>query len=119
MKRELLAVTALLFLLCGTQFADQRTDWAGTSTNPEIQYRAQAYSNSKACYLEFRDQQQGSGPTTFDAEVSYRSTEVDSHGDPVTKIDRENIVTTATHNGSARISNCWGVIGIRLSFVQR
>lgn len=119
MKKELLIVSAVMFLLCGTQFADQRTDWANTATNPEIQYRTQVYSNSQACYLEFRDQQQGSGPTTFDAEVSYRSTELDKQGEPINKVDRENIVTTPTHLGSSRIANCTLVIGARLSFVQR
>jgi len=108
-----------MLLLSGTPFADESTDWAGTATNPEIQYRTQVYENSKACYLEFRDQQQGSGPTTFDAEVDYKSKVVEHPGEQVTKTDRENIVTTRAHTGSARISNCYGVTAVRLSFVQR
>jgi hypothetical protein len=119
MKKEFLIGATLMFLLCGTQFADQKTNWASTSTDPEIQYRTQVYSNSQACYLEFRDQQQGDGPTTFDAQVNYKSTEFDNHGQAITKIDRENIVTTADHVGSSRISNCTGVLGVRLGFVQR
>lgn len=119
MKKELLMLTALLFLLCGTQFADQRTDWSSTSSDPEIQYRSQVYSNSGACYIEFRDQKQGRGPTTFDAEVNYRSRDFDRQGQATEKVDRENIVTTASHNGGARIANCSGIIAVRLSFVQR
>lgn len=119
MKKQLFTLPALVFLLCGTQFADQKTNWASTSTDPEIQYRTQVYLNSQACYLEFRDQQQGDGPTTFDAEVSYKSTEFDNHGQTITKIDRENIVITANHFGSSRVSNCTGVLGVRLSSVQR
>ena len=118
MKKELFALAALLLLLCGTQFADERTDWAGTATNPEIEYRTQVYENSQACYLEFRDQQQGSGPTTFDAEVNYKSKDPERR-EEVIKIDRENIVTTPTHTGSSRISNCFGIMAVRLSSVQR
>jgi hypothetical protein len=79
------AIAGLVLLLSGTQFADESTDWAGTATNPEIQYRTQVYENSKACYLEFRDQQQGSGPTTFDAEVDYKSKDVAHPDEQVTK----------------------------------
>lgn len=108
-----------MLLLSGTQFADEYTDWAGTATNPEIQFRTQVYENSKACYLEFRDQQQGSGPTTFDAAVDYKSKDPQRNDELVDKTDRENIVTTRAHTGSARISNCYGVMAVRLSFVQR
>ena len=110
---------ALLLLLSGTQFADDKTDWVPTSTNPEIQYRTQVYENTEACYLEFRDQEQGPRSTTFDAEVDFKTRDREHNGEQVIKTDRENIVTTPTHPGSSRISNCLGITGVRLSFVQR
>jgi hypothetical protein len=134
MKKELLILAVLLLFLCGTLAADEHTDWVSTTTDGEIQYRTDIYANSEACYLEFRDQDQSSRSTTFDAEVDYKPSDTDRDDAPhkdsprngadqneeqATKTDRENIVTTPTHNGSARISNCLGVIAVRLKFVQR
>jgi hypothetical protein len=109
----------VVLLLSGIQFADQTTDWASTLTNPEIQYRSQVFDNSQACYLEFRDQKQGSGYTTFDAAVDYKSTELAPDGKPIVKTDSEHIVTSRAQTGSSRISNCSGAVAVRLNYVQR
>lgn len=119
MTKTPLAVATLVLLLSGTLFANEATNWAGTPTNPEIQYRSQVYDDAQACVLEFRDQDQGRGYTTFDAAVDYKSTEVNPEGQPITKTDRENIVTAPTHTGSSRISKCSGVIAVHVTFVQR
>jgi hypothetical protein len=113
------ALAGLVLLLTGILFANETTDWVGTATNPEIQYRSQVLENAQACALEFRDQQQGRGSTTFDAEVDYKSITVDSEGHPLTKTDRENIVVTPTQAGNSQIASCAGVLAVRLSFVQR
>ena len=118
MTKQFLTLSAFILLVGGTLFADEYTDWAGTATNPEIQFRTQVYASSEACFLEFKDLQQGSGPTTFDAEVDYKSKDPDRN-EQVNKTDRENIVTTSGHNGNSRIGNCFGVIQIRLSVVER
>lgn len=126
MTKTLLSITGFMLLLCGTLPADEHTDWVPTATDGDIQYRTQVYENTEACHLEWRDQDQGRGPTTFDAEVDYQSKDPDhnskdaDHNDErVMKTDRENIVTTPTQNGSSRIGNCFGVISVRLSAVQR
>jgi hypothetical protein len=119
-KRTLLfAVAGSVLLLTGTLFADQRSDWTSTATNPEIQYRVQVFDNARACYLEFRDQKQGPGYTTFDAAVDYKSTDLDPDGHPTVKTDSEHIVTGRTNNGNSRISNCFAVVSVRVSLVQR
>jgi hypothetical protein len=121
MTRIMLAAAGLmLLLLSGSAFGDSHTDWVPTVSNPEIEYRTQVYDNAEACYLEFRDNDQGNGPTTFDAEIQYKTKERETRGEEeIVKIDRENVVTTPTHTGNARISNCYGVLMIRLSVVQR
>jgi hypothetical protein len=117
--KTLYMATASTLLLAGTLFGQAWTDWNHASNDPEIQYRSQALSESKACYLEFRDQQQETGYTTFDAAVDYKSTDLDPENQPTTKTDTEHIVTAPTHTGGARISNCTGVGDVRVSFVQR
>jgi hypothetical protein len=106
-----------ILLLGGTLFA-QQTDWIA-SNNPDIQYRDQVLDRAQACYLEFRDQKQGAGYTTFDAAVDYNSTDLNADGKPTKKTDTEHIVTAPTHSGSARIPNCSAVVEIRVSFLQR
>jgi hypothetical protein len=119
MTKTLLSITAFMFLLCGTLPADERTDWVPTATNGEIQYRTQVYENTEACHLEWRDQDQGRGATTFDAEVDYQSKDANHNDERVMKTDRENIVTTPTQTGTSRIGNCFGVLSVRVSAVQR
>jgi hypothetical protein len=120
MKKTLFSLAGLLLVLSGTPFAaDEFTDWTNTTTNPEIQYRTQVYESSKTCFLEFRDKQQGDGPTTFDAEVDYKSKDPQHNNEMVDRTDRENIVTTSSHNGGSRIANCFGVMAVRLNLVQR
>jgi hypothetical protein len=107
-----------IFLLAGTLFA-QQTDWILASNSPDIQYRDQVLDRAQACYLEFRDQKQGPGYTTFDVAVDYNSTDLNPDGKPAKKTDTEHIVTAPTHSSSARIPNCSAVIEARVSFVQR
>ncbi len=118
MKKFQAAVMPLL-LLPATLSAQLRTDWINTSNNPDIQYRAQVFEQSKACDLEYRDQKQGSGYTTFDVDVDYKSTDLDSAGQPRTKTDGEHIVTSPGHDGTARISGCSDIVGTRVSALRR
>ena len=119
MTKTLLSITAFMLLLSGSLPADEHTDWVPTATDGDIQYRTQVYENTEACHLEWRDQSQGRGPTTFDAEVDYQSKDADHNDERVMKTDRENIVTTPTQTGSSRIGKCFGVLSVRLSAVQR
>jgi hypothetical protein len=105
-------------LLAGTMFP-QQTDWILASNSADIQYRDQVLERAQACYLEFRDQKQGPGYTTFDVALDYNSTDLDTDGKPRKKTDTEHIVTAPTHTGSARIPNCSAIIEARVSFVQR
>jgi hypothetical protein len=113
------AVAMFMFLFAGNLLSQQQTDWVNASNSPEIQYRPQVLDQSKACYLEFRDQHQGDGYTTFDASVDYKSTELNSEKEPVMKTDSEHIVTAPTHTGSSRISGCSGVMEVRVNFLRR
>jgi hypothetical protein len=117
--RKVYAVVVSMLLLTGAPFGQQTTNWVRSKNNPDIQYRAQVLDQMKACYLEFRDQKQGSGYTTFDAAVDYNSPDLNSDGKPTMKTDTEHIATTPTHTGSSRISNCSAVTEARVSFVQR
>jgi hypothetical protein len=112
------ACACAIFLLAGILLA-QQTDWILASNSPDIQYRDQVLDRAQACYLEFRDQKQGPGYTTFDVAVDYNSADLNADGKPTKKTDTEHIVTAPTHNGSARIPNCSAVIEARVSFVQR
>jgi hypothetical protein len=116
--RGVYAVVSTLFLagmLCG----QQQTDWVSASNNPDILYRDQVFDRAKACYIEFRDQKQGTGYTTFDVAVDYNSTDLNSDGKPMMKTDSEHIVTTPSHTGTSRISNCSALVAARVSLVQR
>jgi hypothetical protein len=90
--------------------------------------------NSKLCDLEFKDENQGDGYSTFDAAVDYQTTTTDSNNAPsgntpnnskapnttrITKTDTAHVVTTRNHNGVAQVPNCFGVSEVRISFVQR
>jgi len=119
MMRKVYAVVVSMVLSAGTLCGQQQTDWTPASNNPDIQYRVQILDRTKACYLEFRDQKQGTGYTTFDVAVEYNSTDLESDGQPTIKTDTEHIVTAPTHTGSSRISNCSAVVKARVSFVQR
>jgi len=119
MKKTLLAVAGLVLLLTGTQFADDSKDWTASSGSPDILYRWQEFDNSYACFLEFRDQQQGTGYTTFDAAVDYRSTDLDQDKRPIAKTDNEHIVTAPNRTATSRIPNCVGVIQATVTLIQR
>ncbi|MGA7381576.1 MAG: hypothetical protein WBX03_12055 [Terriglobales bacterium] len=140
MKQVLCAVGMTVFLLSGNLWGQQWGDWVGAANDYTIGYRYRVLNNRKACDLEFRDQNQRNGYTTFDAAVDYQTTASDTNstapnsGNPdntppsnnrapnnarVTKTDGEHIVTTTTHNGSAQIPNCFVVKEVRVSFIQR
>ncbi len=97
----------------------QQTEWMGTSNDSDIVYRVQVFEGLKACDLEYRDRKQGTGYTTFDVNVDYKSTELDSDNHPKAKSETEHIVTAPTHTGSSRISQCTAVVETHVSFVQR
>src|SRR6202030_4579710 len=93
MTRTINAIIVQMLLWAGTMLGQQRTDWISTLTDPAIQYRPQVFDQSKVCYVEFRDQQQGSGSTTFDVAVDYTWTDSQSDKRPTIKTDSEHIVT--------------------------
>jgi len=107
------------FLLAAMLLGQQQTDWIASSNNPDIRYHEQVFARTKACYLEFRDLKQGSGYTTFDADVDYSSTDLNSKGQPAMKTDSEHIATAPAQTGPSRIANCSAVLEVRVSFVQR
>ena len=115
------AVAVSMVLFAGLGFAQKQTDWINTSNSPEIQYRAQLFDDSRACYLEFRDKKQGKGYTTFDAAVDYKwmDPQSESQQSMKTKTENEHIVTTPTQTGSARISECSGIVEIKVNYIQR
>jgi hypothetical protein len=118
MKKIFLAVVVLLFLT-EIPFADESRDWTGASGSPDIAYRWQELDNSYACFLEYRDLQQGTGYTTFDSAVDYRSTTLDRDNRPIQKTDNEHITTAPNRTATARIPNCVGVLQATVSLVQR
>jgi hypothetical protein len=113
------AVASALFLATTLLSQERQTDWTAASNDPNIQYRNQAFSGAKACYIDFRDQKQGKGSTTFDVVVSYNSTDLASDGKPIKKTENEHIVTVPTHNGTSRIPSCSSVTDARVNFLQR
>jgi hypothetical protein len=119
MKKKLYAGAGLVLLLAGGLSAQQQTGWMNAANNADIQYRVQVFERSKACDMEYRDQKQGSGYTTFDINVNYKSTEMTSDNQPKVKTDTEHIVTAPEHTGTARIFQCSTVVEARVSFVQR
>jgi hypothetical protein len=118
-RRRCAAAGAALLVMSVALLAQKQTDWAPTANNPDIQYRVQVFERSKACDLEYRDQKQGSGYTTFDVGVDYKSTELDSSNQPKTKSETHHIVTAPGHTASARIVECMAVVSARVSVVQR
>ena len=119
MKQALCAVGVTLFLLGGNLWGQQWGNWTSASNNLNIAYRYRLLDNAKSCYLEYRDQNQGEGYTTFDAAVDYQSSNSNFDNARVTKTDSEHIVTSTNHKGSAQIPNCSGITDVRVSFVQR
>jgi hypothetical protein len=117
--RKVYAVLAALFWAASLFGQEKQTDWIAASNNPDIQYRSQAFSRAKACFVDFRDQKQGTGTTTFDIVVSYNSTDLSSDGKPVKKTENEHIVTVPTHTGASRIANCSAVTDARVNFLER
>ena len=117
--RKFPGVMPCMLLLATTLVAQQRTDWINTSNNADIQYRVQVFDQSKACDLEYRDQKQGAGYTTFDVDVDYKSTKLDSANQAPTKTDGEHIVTAPGHTGASRISECSAIVAVRVSVVRR
>ena len=115
-KVRVLVVSVVLLAPC---LGQQKTDWTAASNDPSIQYRVQVFEGSRACDLEYRDQKQGTGYTTFDVSVDYKSTDLDSDNHPKTKTDSEHIVTAPSHNGGTRVFECLAVVETRVSFVQR
>jgi hypothetical protein len=118
MRKTFCAAISVLLFATGV-LAQLWTDWSPTSDNSGIVYRSQSFPNQKACYLEFRDPQQGKGNTTFDVAVSYKSTDLNEHGQPTEKSDTEHVAVPPTRNASSRISNCDSVTDAKVNFVQR
>jgi hypothetical protein len=108
-----------MLLWAGALLGQQKTDWVAASNDPDIKYRVLILEQTKACDLEYRDQKQGTGYTTFDAAVDYNSTDLDPQGRAIVKTDSEHIVTAPNHAGTSRIPNCTAVVEARVSFVQR
>jgi hypothetical protein len=133
MKHTLYAVGMAVVLLSGNMWGQQWRDWTGASNNYTILYHYRVL-NSKLCDLEFKDENQGDGYSTFDAAVDYDTTTTDSNNAPsgstppnnkapnttrITKTNSVHVVTTRNHNGVAQVPNCLGVSEVRISFVQR
>jgi hypothetical protein len=116
---KVLAVVASVVLLAGTLLGQQQTGWINASNDTGVQYRVQILEQTKACSLEFRDQKQGAGYTTFDVEVDYRSIESNSDREAKMKTDTEHIVTAPNQNGNSRIPDCSQVGEARVRAVQR
>jgi hypothetical protein len=119
MKKTFFAVTVLLLFLSEVPFADDSKDWSAAAGSPDILYRWQEFDNSYACFIEYRDQLQGPGYTSFDSAVDYRSTDLDQNNRPKPKTDNEHITTAPNRTASARIPNCVGVMQATVSLVQR
>jgi hypothetical protein len=140
LKRALCAIGMTVFLLSGSMWGQPWSDWASTANNVNIAYHFRLWENSKSCDIEFKDQNQGDGYTTFDAAVDYQTISDSNSTAPgppsnnappnsnnkkapnnnrVTKTDNLHIVTAMNHNGPAQISNCLGITEVRVSFIQR
>lgn len=128
MKQALRVTGVTILLVSGSLWGQQWRDWTGASNNYTILYRYRVL-NGKACDMEFKDENQGDGYTTFDASVDYQtSTSAPHSNDPhnpapdtstVTKTNSVHVVTAINHNGVAQVSNCYGIGEVRVSFVQR
>ena len=95
------------------------SDWATTSNNANIAYRYRMLNSGKACLVEFKDQNQQEGYTSFDAAVEYQSISSNGNGDQVRKTDNLHFATTPNHNGISQIPNCFGVVDANVNFVKR
>lgn len=111
-------MVAALLLAAGVP-AQQQTGWMSTKNDADIQYRVQVFERSRACDMEYRDQKQGTGYTTFDVNVDFKSTETTPDNTPKVKTDTEHIVTAPERTATARIFECTSVVEVRVSLVQR
>jgi hypothetical protein len=118
-KQALYVIGLLAFILGGTMWAQPWSDWTSAENNVNIIYHFRLWDSSKSCDLEFRDQNQGDGSTTFDAAVDYQTPTSRNDQTRIKKTETEHIVTTANHNGGAQIPNCFGITEVRVSFVIR
>jgi len=120
MIKNLSCCFLLVLALTGSMLGQSWSEWGSTKNVPEIKYRVQVLENAQACYLEFRDDQQGKGSTTFDVNVDYRPVDVDSNKTPPPpKTETEHLVTTPGRAATARISDCSAVTEARASYIQR
>jgi hypothetical protein len=119
MAVKCLTVLVSSLFLAATLFGQQQTDWTNASNNADVQYRSQVFERTKACYLEFRDQKQATGNTTFDAGVDYKLAEADPGSEPTKKSDHEHIVTTPGHTANSRIADCSLIMEVTVSNLQR
>ncbi|MGO9124540.1 MAG: hypothetical protein ACLP6G_06580 [Terriglobales bacterium] len=119
MRQALCAVGVMVFLLSGNMWGQQWGNWIAASNNFNIAYRFRLLKNGKSCDLEFKDQNQGDGYTTFDAAVDYQTPTSKFDNTMITKTDSEHIVTATKHNGNAQIPNCFGITEARVSFILR
>lgn len=117
--RTVFAVVFTLFWAAALLGQDKQTDWIAASNNADVQYRVQVFSHAKACYLEFRDQKQGKGSTTFDVVVTYNSTDLTPDNKPIKKTENEHIVTVPTHTGTSRIPSCMAVVDATVDYLAR
>jgi hypothetical protein len=141
MKQALCAVGMTMFLLSASLWGQQWIDWAGADNNYTILYRYRMLNSGKTCDVEFKDENQGDRPTTFDAAVDYQTTPDSNSTAPaspysstapppnnnnkaptntrVKKTTSVHVVTTKDHNGEGQIANCFAINEVRVSFVQR
>lgn len=119
MSKPFWMVGVIILLLAQTLSAQQWGDWASAANNPNIAYRVQLFADSKVCYLEVKDQQQGEGPTNLGLAVDYLSTKTAYDNEPAQKTMTAQITTTAGHNGTVRIPNCFAVSEVRTTSVHR
>ncbi len=119
MKQALWAVGLTVFLLNGTMWAQPWSDWTSAENNVNIIYHFRLWDSSKSCELEFKDQNQGDGYTTFDAAVDYQTPTSKDDNTRITRTETEHPVTAANHNGGAQIQNCYAITEVRVSFIRR
>lgn len=119
MKQALWRIGLTVFLLGGSVWGQTWGNWTGASNNFNIVYRFRLLKSAKSCDLEFKDQNQGDGYTTFDAAVDYQTPTSKEDNTMITKTDSEHIVTATGHNGSGQIPNCFGIAEVRVNFVVR
>jgi len=114
-----IAALILWMLLAATAVSQKQSDWTSSWNNTDIAYRSQVFDNMKACYVEFRDQKQGKGVTTFDADVQFRSTVLTADKQPTLKNETEHVVIAPSQTGNARIHDCAAILKVNVSLVER